>query len=264
KSHFWRQRIKNIIEQEANASFEYMSSDIGKERILNPKDWLPIMEVKYVPNVIDEEVRERIDRYIEEKVRSPDVLERFTNIKDDILSSYKEMSFEIERMETEWTGTPVVISSEKEGIYKEESIAPYVAGVIATAPIWFPLLAAGFAIAVASAPVVAPIIAYLRSDSRKKKIIDKEYEKSKSLFKSKICNSMEENHGDALNKLISKITDVLLRRRIKFIEETIKELSENREKIIANQKSLNSLSEKITSIKESAEEFKKTINTSST
>ncbi|XP_062611965.1 uncharacterized protein LOC134273763 [Saccostrea cucullata] len=264
KSHFWCQRIKDIIEQKANTSFEYMSSDIGKERILNPKDWLPIMEVTYVPNVLDEEVRDRIDRYIDEKVRSPEVVERFKNIKDDILSFYKEISTEIERLENEWTGTPTVISSDKEEIYKEESIAPYVAGVIATAPIWFPLLAAGFAIAVASAPVVAPIIAYLRSDSRKKKIIDKEYEKSKSLFKSKMCNSMEENHGDALNKLILKITDVLLQRRIKFIEETIKELSENRDKIIANQKSLDSLSEQIKSIKEAAEELKQTLNTSST
>ncbi|XP_062577860.1 uncharacterized protein LOC134239723 isoform X1 [Saccostrea cucullata] len=264
KSHCWRKRIKSFIEQEAKDSFEYMSSDNGKERILNPKGWDPIMEVTYVPTTLGDDVQARIDHYINERVRSPEVIEEFKNIKDDILEFYKEISFEIEKIENAWTGTVDVSYSKREISYKEESVAPYVAGIIATSPIWFPLLAAGVAIAVASVPFAAPIIAFLGRDSRKKKLIDKEYDKCKLTFRSHICNSMESNHGDALNKLISKITDVILQRRIKFIEETIKELSENRERIIANQKKLISLAEKLKSMKDVAEEIKHALNNWST
>ncbi|XP_061180806.1 uncharacterized protein LOC133189451 [Saccostrea echinata] len=99
RSNDWRQRIESFIEQEANESFKYMSSDIGKERILNPKGWEPIMEVTYVPNKLCDDVRDRINHYINEKVRSPKVVEEFKNIKDEILEFYKEMSSEIEKME---------------------------------------------------------------------------------------------------------------------------------------------------------------------
>ncbi|XP_062580373.1 uncharacterized protein LOC134242307 [Saccostrea cucullata] len=264
KSHTWRKLISSIIEQEANASFEYMSSDLGKERILNPRCSKPIMKVSNVPSTLADIVQNRVDKYIKEKVLSPDVVEAFKNINDDILDFYKEVSSKIEKLENEWTRDSDENSSEIDGTYKGESIAPYVAGVIAVAPLWFPLLVAGCAIAVASAPVAAPIIAYLSSDSTKKKLIDKEYEKSKSLFKSKLCNSLEHSHGDSLNKLISKIAGDILPRRIQFIEETIKELSENRDKIIANQKYLNSLAEKITNMKDVTEKIKHELNTSST
>lgn len=229
-----------------------MSSDIGKERILNPKNLDPIMKERYI--LLGDEVISRVQQYVSNTVQCSDVFEGFKDIKDEILKFYTELSSEIRKMENEWKGSSD--QNVKRGVsYQEESVAPYVAGVIATSPIWFPLMTAAVAIGVVTLPFIAPVVAFLTADSRKKKKIDEEYEKCKSTIQSKICNALESNHGDIMYQLITKVTHDMLHRRIKFIEDTIKELSENREKIIANQESLNRLTEKLRPITRMSEEI---------
>ncbi|XP_056002441.1 transmembrane GTPase Marf-like [Ostrea edulis] len=162
----WRNRIKTFIEKQATESLKYMSSDLGKERILNPKNLHPIMEEQYI--LLGDEVISRVEQYVSNTVQCPDVVEEFNDIKDEILMFYTELSSEIEKMENEWKGYSD--QNEKGGVsYQEESVAPYVAGVIATSPIWFPLLTAAVAIGIATLPFIAPVFAFLTTDSRKRK-----------------------------------------------------------------------------------------------
>lgn len=143
------------------------------------------------------------------------------------------------------------------------STASVVGVVLATSPLWVPLLAAGIGLAVAFvgfsialSPVALPLLKFLGRDARKRKVIDEEYNKRRESVRSLICNELEVNCGFVMNKLIDKVTKDMLPKRIQALQKMIQQLSKSREEILENQEMLENLSKKLKAMEESVTEIK--------
>lgn len=230
-----------------------MSSDLGKERILNPAKWKPIMKISYAPIKLGQEVKNRVTHYIESTMRCPEVVGEFQEIKDMILDFCEEMSLEIEKMENEWTGLDDldVRASVSDN---EMPTMPYIVGAFAT-PIWFPILAAGAVVAVVTAPIALPVVAILRSDANKSRIINEEYDKHTQTIRFRIWNALETHYWEPYDRIITNVTQRKLQRKIAFIEDTLQNLSEHREIILADRSRLLILRQKIAPLLRMLEEM---------
>lgn len=136
--------------------------------------------------------------------------------------------------------------------------------VLATSPIWLPIAAIGIVLGVAFtgltiaiSPLLVPTILILGRDTRKKKVIDEEYNNCLMSIRSLVSNELESTCGAFINKLIDRITLDLLPKRIQSLEKMIQQLLDNRRQILANQEPLCNLSRKVKVIEKCATEFKR-------
>ncbi|XP_061180762.1 uncharacterized protein LOC133189405 [Saccostrea echinata] len=249
-----RENFRKIIENSAEEVYDYMSTGLGKDRILNPPGQMSLMDIPYIPNMFSEQIKARVQMYVQGVLQSEENQEKFLILKERVLAFYTEMSSDISEMENDWTeyseGTHAVD-------VEEGSIVPYVAGVIATSPLWIPLLAIAIGLAfatlgvgIAASPVIAPVIGFLGRKERRQRIIDEEFEMCRSTIRSTICNHLESVYKELFENLIQKTINKILPRRIKSLEKMIHELSENRQQILANQETLERLSRKLKSIEQ--------------
>lgn len=84
-----QKRIKKVIEDIAQECYDYMSTDEGKDKILNPPNRPPIMKVVWQPRLFAMEIHARVLLYIEHLLKSSEVNEKFVTEKDEIVSFYK-------------------------------------------------------------------------------------------------------------------------------------------------------------------------------
>lgn len=248
-----QKRIKKVIEDIAQECYDYMSTDEGKDKILNPPGRPPIMEVVWQPRQFAMEIHERVLLYIEHFLKSSEVNEKFVTEKEEIESFYKKLSSELSDLEEDWTVIRIFEKDCLTDTNAEMSKASIARVVLATSPIWIPIAAIGIALV---APLVIPIFLIMGRDTRKKKVIDEEYNKYRMSIRSHISNELESTCGAFINKLIDRITLDLLPKRIQFLEKMIQQLLDNRRQILANQESLCNLSRKVKVIEKSATEFK--------
>lgn len=248
-----QKRIKKVIEDIAQECYDYMSTDEGKDKILNPPGRPPIMEVVWQPRQFAMEIHERVLLYIEHFLKSSEVNEKFVTEKEEIESFYKKLSSELSDLEEDWTVIRIFEKDCLTDTNAEMSKASIARVVLATSPIWIPIAAIGIALV---APFVIPIFLIMGRDTRKKKVIDEEYNKYRMSIRSHISNELESTCGAFINKLIDRITLDLLPKRIQFLEKMIQQLLDNRRQILANQESLCNLSRKVKVIEKSATEFK--------
>lgn len=258
--------MKKDIEGIAQGVYDYMSTDLGKDRILNPPDQPPIMEVDWQPQFFAMDINARIDLHIENVLKSSDVMQKFEAVKKEIASFYEKVSSDLSDMEKDWikVGTDETeFSADTEVADTNISTASVVGVVLATSPLWVPLLAAGIGLAVAFvglsialSPVALPLLKFLGRDARKRKVIDEEYNKRRESVRSLICNELEENCGFVMNKLIDKVTKEMLPKRIQALQKMIQQLSKSREEILENQEMLEYISKKLKAMEESATELK--------
>lgn len=96
-------QIDQAIEVIVNECFVYMSSESGKEHILNPKCRTRMMDVPWTLGFFVEEIKSRINIYIEAFLQSPDVLQKFEDIKNEIIGFYKRVSVDLSSLEADWT-----------------------------------------------------------------------------------------------------------------------------------------------------------------
>lgn len=242
-----------------------MSTEYGKERILNPPNKTPILKVPWRPALYCEKIDNRVCLYVENYLKSEDVKKRFDKIKNETVSFFKKVSSEVYAMESDWTD---VLNDENEATVPEAdfeiSTGSFVGVVVATSPIWVPLVAAGVGLAVAFAgvtialsPVLIPLNAYLGREDRKKKLIDKQYENCKSTVRSMVCNQLESNVGTVLSKFIDKVTIIVLPRRIDGLQHMSEFLLKSRSHILAKQGLLLNLETKIKEIEEDIKAIQK-------
>lgn len=248
-----QKRIKKVIEDIAQECYDYMSTDEGKDKILNPPGRPPIMEVVWQPRQFAMEIHERVLLYIEHFLKSSEVNEKFVTEEEEIESFYKKLSSELSDLEEDWTVIRIFEKDCLTDTNAEMSKASIAEVVLATSPIWIPIAAIGIALV---APVVIPIFLIMGRDTRKKKVIDEEYNKCRMSIKSHISNELESTCGAFINKLIDRITLDLLPKRIQSLEKMIQQLLDNRRQILANQESLCNLSRKVKVFEKSATEFK--------
>lgn len=232
-----------------------MSTELGKDRILNPPNRIPIIEVIWCPNVFAEEVRERVLMYVNKCLVSDDLKQQFEDVRDEVVTFYQKVSSDISEMEKYWT-------EDSELVDADISTAAAVGVVLATSPLWLPLFVAGLGLGVAFAglsialsPVLIPVVAILSRDARKRKLIDEEYDNCLVSIRNLICNQLESQHGSVLNKLICKVIEDILPKRILSLKQMIIHLLEHRDEILASQKSFGNLMKKLNVIQSSLEEL---------
>ena len=254
-----KKEIKATIDDIAEDSYKYMSTDYGKDRILNPGDGhKAIIKVSWTSTQFGDKVAERVEQYVEKHLKSDDVRKKFTEIQEEIATFYKHVCQEVSYMENDWTN--VQNDGDKRGVHvnnddDEISTGSVVGVVVATSPLWVPLMAAGFGLVVAFAgltvalsPVLLSLNAILGRDKRKQEIIDEEYEKCKRTIRSTIYNHLDENNGTVLRRLLDKVTVDLLPKRINRLQEMIRQLQKSRTSILAKRDQLLKTESKIKAI----------------
>lgn len=261
-----QKRIKKDIEGIAQGVYDYMSTDLGKDRILNPPGKPPIMEVEWHPQLFVMDINERINLHVVNVLKSSDIAQMFETVKKELASFYEKVSAALSDMENDWIEVGIddtELSADTEVGGTNNSKASVVGVVLATSPLWLPLLAAGIGIVVAFvglsialSPVAIPLMKFLGRDARKRKIIDEEFNNRRNSVRSLICNELEVNCAGVMNKLIDKVTKDLLPKRIQALQKLIQQLSESRAEILENQELLEYLSKKQKDIEESLTELK--------
>lgn len=253
-----RKRTQKAIEDTAQACHDYMLTPAGKDKVLNPLGHKPIMKIDWQPNVFTEKVQERVRMYVSDFLQSKDVLQKFRKIKDDTSSFYQKKSSDLSKMETGWSGGTEDRTSKMPTLSKEDSelsTASFVGIVLATSPLWIPLLATGVGLTIAASPIIFPVVKFLGRDKRKEKLIDEEYKRCLSTIQGFICKELESNQGRVIYKLVDKVTDDLILGRIQSLQKMIHQLSKSRREIISNVDTLSYLAKKIKTIEGSATEL---------
>nr|XP_022287729.1 uncharacterized protein LOC111100297 [Crassostrea virginica] len=99
-----RKRIVLHITTTAETLYGYMSTRIGKEKILNPDGYRAIVDVCDSPEECANEVRRRFGLYIESYLKSDKVVHGFTLIQKDMEIFYKETNLKLNSMQNELSG----------------------------------------------------------------------------------------------------------------------------------------------------------------
>lgn len=260
-------KIEIIIEDTAQTCYDYMSTEKGMKEIVNPPAKDPILNVHWHPKKFREEIRSRCSQYVENYLKSNHVTARFIKIQEETQEFYNRICIELTAIETEWTdhkSKKVEVSDiEKSDISK----GAVVGVVLATSPIWIPLLATGIALTVAFgsitlavSPFLLPYVIYQNRVETKRKIVDEEYDNFKSSVQSLICNQLESTVGDTLKKFIDKVAIDILFRRIAALKKMTRQLSGSRQNILAKKDLLTKHLQKAKSIEEKTEKITKSLN----
>lgn len=226
-----------------------MSTDEGKQKILNPPGRKPIKKFGWHPHVFQDKVRQRVSVYVQETLKSEHVLQAFCKIKDDVVSYYQRTSLDISEIEKCWT------EEREERVKRDDteiSDGTIVGIALATSPVWLPLLATGVGLTIAVSPIMFPLIKFLGRKERKNEIIDEEYNNCKKCIQEVICKKLEANQGQVIYKLLDKVTAGLVLRRIQSLKKMIELITISRNEILLKAYSLGLLAKKIKSIEDSA------------
>ncbi|XP_052691976.1 uncharacterized protein LOC128170026 [Crassostrea angulata] len=97
-----QKRIKKDIEGIAQGVYDYMSTDLGKDRILNPPGQPPIMEVEWHPQLFVMDINERINLHVVNVLKSSDIAQMFETVKKELASFYEKVSAALSDMENDW------------------------------------------------------------------------------------------------------------------------------------------------------------------
>ncbi|XP_062620643.1 uncharacterized protein LOC134282231, partial [Saccostrea cucullata] len=254
KSKQFRDCLDELITKIADENDRFATTKRGKETILNPKGHVPIIDTPYSWK-IKETVLSRVDMYVYEIARSPDVKEKFSLMMSDIKVAYEDMLSELSYMEREWA--ELAEQQENEPM-NNETVEIY--------PMWLPVVVIGLVLALQSgvgvdiAPLTSPFLIFREGNEQKHSKIDQEYEECIKTLHSSICKELEQLYKYKIQKSIDKITDVIVPRRIKKLEDIIQTLSSNRQHIIENQEHLQRLSTKIALINKERDDICKVVN----
>lgn len=229
-------RTLNEITQEC---YHYMSTEFGKNIILNPPGRIPILDVSVLS--LPGEIKARLTEYVESYLASAPVREKLTHIKKDIENFYNDVSEDIRNMETEWTN----VRKRNENNWGEALLLP----------IQISLLAFGFVLSVSClillSPVLIPLSIYLTTNDGKKKYIDLQYPIWSDITKEEINRHLLSNCGSYITGLVDKVTNEWLPRRINALELTIRNLRKSHEEIIANRETFTNLMSQINDMENS-------------
>lgn len=253
-------KIDQAIEVIVNECFVYMSSESGKEHILNPRCHTPIMDVSLTSGLFVGEIRSRMNVYIEAFLQSPDVLQKFEEIKDEIITFYKRVSVDLSSLEADWTYVKHEFSSDKSMIdplkaFDEFPLALKIS-LLAVSIVFTAAVAICFLFI---SPVLGPALMFVNTKKAKREVIDKVYNANLASIQSQIKQHLKERCGNALNLLVEKVSKRMLPNRIHFLEAMIQQLSHSREEVLLNIESISYLASKLEAMRISAEDLQSTL-----
>lgn len=265
-----QERLSKEIQEIAKTCSDEMSTEEGKEKILNPEGTKSIMKaVKCDQYEVSKIVHERVNLYLKSYLESPDVVKKFTELEGEATSFYEKTSLEIASMEKGWTEPKTSETSQGNDSTDDISTASIVGFAIATSPIWLvvlaPIIAVGavvVGILAAISPFALPVWLYQHRDANKKLLIDNCYNHYQSSIEKLINDELESYHGMLIKTKIEKITEEWLPKRINFLEKMITQLMNSRKEILGNRELILELVSKLNVIKNSANSLEKMFNES--
>lgn len=187
-----------------------MSSDDGKDEILNPPNRPPILQI--CPSQIPKEIYSLVRKHVDTFLRSAYVLKKFRGIRGEIVSFYHNISMELSKMENEWT-------------YDRESNVS-VCEALVTSPLCMPGLTISW-----SQISIPPF-----KKGIKQNLIDATYDPYLSLIRGSICNHLKSSYGQVIMELLDTVTNNLLSKRLNHLKKIIDECQGDREKYLRKQK----------------------------
>lgn len=187
-----------------------MSSDDGKDEILNPPNRPPILQI--CPSRIPKEIYSLVKKHVNTFLRSAYVLKKFRGIRGEIVSFHHNISLELSKMENELT-------------YDRESNVS-VCEALVTSPLCMPGLTISW-----SQISIPPF-----KKGIKQNLIDAAYDPYLSLIRGWICNHLKSSYGQVIMELLDTVTNNLLSKRLNHLKKIIDECHGDREKYLRKQK----------------------------
>lgn len=232
-----------------------MSTDAGRDKILNPPGRTPITKVDWNKTDFEKEIEARVDSYVENYLQSSGVLKRYKDIQIEVNSFHDRINESLLKMESEWVETRQVVS----GLDHPGNLL--IAFGAFTSPIWFAALAMGFGVAAAVVAGVTLFFSALFGWNTKTVVqINTGYYRYRSTIRRKICKHLDENCGLVIIKLVNKVTDDILPKRIQALQTMIRQILETRDKVLANQKALKNLAMQINAMEETVTGLTKSLS----
>lgn len=214
-----------------------MSRDDGKDVILNPPNHPPILQIGR--SKIPEKINDLVKKYVDQFLRSADILKKFKGIRGEIVSFYHNTSLELSRMENEWTydrGSKVSVCEALE-----------------TSPLCLP----EFTIVV-TLSWDHFLIPFVDDTKQNYKLIDEAYDPHPSLIRSSICHHLQSSYGLVIKNLLDKVTKDLLPKRINYLKKIIDQCQGAQDKYLRKQK-LERLALDVKRLQETATELQNSI-----
>lgn len=201
-----------------------MSTDEGKNMILYPEGHIQIFHSFGAATLINK----RVSSFFEKYFQSENVLQQFENLREELLSNFKSISSEISRIEREWIQT---------GTNDTERGRGYV--FLPHPKVWISIWERLFFFY--RAFFYCPFITKEGNESN----VDAMYHKCKSAIKGLVYQHLKSNQGILFTKMVDKVTEDLLPKRITYLVETIENLRIKREEILRNQIVFHKLAEEV-------------------
>lgn len=251
------EKTEQTIEDIAKYCYENMSKESEKDKILNPRDRTPMMNVTWQPSKFVDEINIRIIEYVNNYLQSERVLQRFEDVKNQIVTFYREVSIDLSAMENQWTNAIKNESfgekkSREDDLNLDDLPLPIKIPVVALSVLGMVGLAV---LAILISPVLLTGLLILSRDERKRRIIDEVYNEHQAKVRDEIRQHLKKNCGEPLNDLVENVTNDLLLSRINFLENLITTLSQTRNKILMNINSLEELNKEVEDMKTSAKDI---------
>lgn len=245
-------RAKEDIAQEC---YDYMSTSAGREKVLNPPNRTPIADVNWGTTDFEKEIEARVDLYVEKYLQSDGVLKKYEDIHKEVNTFCEQVISDLSGMEKEWI----------EAFPDTWSFSPtYVLlslGAL-TSPVWMAALAVGFGVVTAFAAGIFFIAGAVWGWFTRKtdEEINNEYNKHLAIIRRKICEHLDKNCGVVIIKLIVKVTEDVLPKKLQTFKTMIEQISETKDKIKANKKRLKVNAVKIRNMEDTVTKLSECLN----
>lgn len=220
-----------------------MSTETGKNGILNPWNRKPIDDVNWNGTDFEPEIKARVDLYVSSFLQSEHVLKRFNNIAEEINRFRQEIFEIISDMENEWTRMDHYVHENESHLYLTQI------GVL-TSPVWIAALAFGFGLPAAIFGGICFVAtAFFRWVTKTKEDIDHEYNKCKKTVLKQMQTLLREKCGSKIDIMVKNVAEELL-QRVSALEKILENTSKTRDQILKNQNQLLNLSMRLSNMEE--------------
>lgn len=233
-----------------------MSTSVGKTKVLNPPNRTPIAYVNRYTVNFEKEIEGRVDLYVEKYLQSDDVLKMYESIQKDINTFCEKVISDLSGMEDDWI-------KNTSDTWPLSTIKLLLSLVVFTSPVWLTALTVGFGVSAAAAAGLVYILVGTASvllNKNTDKDLNDEYKKQLRTIRKKICDHLDENCGVVIIKLISKVTEDVLPKKLQTFKTMIQQISESRDEITANQRRLKVNADKIRNMEETVSKLAECLN----
>lgn len=239
----------------AQECYDYMSTSAGRTKVLNPPDRTPIADINWGTTDFEKEIEARVDLYVEKFLQSDGVLKRYECIQIEINKFCEQVISDLSGMEKEW-----IESFPDTWSFSPTNVLLSLGAL--TSPVWMAALAVGFGLAAAALAGVAFLIGAVWGWFTRKtdEEINNEYNKHLAKIRRKICDHLDENCGMIIIKLIVKVTEDVLPKKLQTFKTMIEQISETKDKIKANKKRLKVNAVKIRNMEDTVTKLSECLN----